>query len=328
MIARKTIILSWTAPAFADRPGDNVPSTAGFAGTFNFDDGSAGITPTTGTNLTGRSGMRMKRSIFTSALVLATVVSGLLMSGCATRLPSREARNLEAAGSLTGGSRESVPAATFIVLPTEESWANFDLYISGDAGENRIRLRQAKRRHPGFSVDIPAGVIGVTINASVWVPGGSQFKGGHFSFTAFPGRVYELWPFFSPALDEVEYHVYESSQLTEPNPDEQLLMINYDRTAGYLVIVLNKGSRDERSFFLSPWGTELRIIVPRGEHSIDIVRSKSALLGMATVEPNGVQLRNFTASSDPIEFSVSAELLEQGDRWGRGSRIGYSITQR
>jgi len=132
-------------------------------------------------------------------------------------------------------------------------------------------------------------------------------RGMDLTFSAVSGRNYQLFPFIIGRTGH--FGIYEISQTKEPNADEQVLLINYDRSAAGYVVILNRGTNDERFIYLPFPLREFSIIVPKGEHTIDIGLN----VYMASwredqklnVVPNGDQPQRFTASSEPVRYSIS-----------------------
>jgi len=148
-------------------------------------------------------------------------------------------------------------------------------------------------------------------------------RGMDLTFTAVAGRNYQLFPFIIGRTGH--FAVYEISQTREPNADEQVLLINYDRSAAAYVVILNKDTNDERLIYLPFPLREFSIIVPKGEHTIDIGLN----VYMASwredqrlnVVPNGDQPQRFTASSEPVRYSIST-IPDRGNNSAR-----YTLTR-
>jgi len=152
------------------------------------------------------------------------------------------------------------------------------------------------------------------------------------SFDAKAGRNYSLFP--SVTFSEARFAFYEISQTREPNSNEQVLFINYDISALGYVLILNKGTNDERSFYLSLTSknirstNEIRIIVPKGTHTIDlginIFNASYREDRRPKIEPDGNQPQRFSASSEPVRYSISVT-PERGTNRVLNGR--YTLTQ-
>jgi len=165
-------------------------------------------------------------------------------------------------------------------------------------------------------VKIPAGSH--TIRAYTYDPYGKHTNPLTVTFNAVAERAYKLDVYIlsenvgmSGGSIRYTYKIYEISQAGEPGPDEQLLLIEHNRRQGS-IIVLDKGTDEERSFHLNLFSSgrldrepsgELRVIVPKGEHTIDfeLPQSQYSKFGFRfAVEPE----RNFTASSEPVRYML------------------------
>jgi len=185
----------------------------------------------------------------------------------------------------------------------------------------------------GTNLAIPAGDHNVRFH----------FRGGAFNrndatnmsinFKAVAGRAYVLSGFLTSA--SVIFRVFEGAEMREPGPDEQLLFVKME-SSGDLILILDKGTNDERLFYLTggkglySWWTgyawnETRIVVPQGEHTIDVQNSPTIVamtnLGL-DVKPDGdEQPRIFTASSEPVRYSIAFKWTE-----GKNAKRNYVLT--
>ena len=154
---------------------------------------------------------------------------------------------------------------------------------------------------------------------------GREYQNVQTVFRALAGRNYRLhWiPVDVNLLDgsaTARFPVYETTQTIDPNPDEQILFINYDRTSANLVFVLNKGTNDERQIMLGMPINEIRIIVPRGEHTVDV---EFGVALASSIEPNGEQPRHFSVSTEHVRYTVTA----QHPRNVRVGSVLYNLTK-
>ena len=105
------------------------------------------------------------------------------------------------------------------------------------------------------------------------------------------------------------FSIIETTNMREPGPDEQILYVKQNNWGGILV-VLDKNTNNERILLLDPLALvneELRVIIPKGEHTFDIALMGSAA-NSASFQPEGVLERQFTASSDPVRYLITLNI--------------------
>jgi len=122
----------------------------------------------------------------------------------------------------------------------------------------------------------------------------------------------------------VAFSIIETSNMREPNPDEQILIIKTNQYGAFLV-VLDKNTDNMRVLLMDPIALvneELRVIVPKGEHTIDLALMGSA--DSANFEPEGDRLKQFTASSEPVRLIAE---LKVKTGW-TSSEVKYTIKKK
>lgn len=179
-----------------------------------------------------------------------------------------------------------------------------------------------------YQVSSTSGGMDVKIPAGSHTIGFDFYRGGGFGisrnltiqFDAVAGRNYTL---FYSTIDEntshtsetVLFEIFESSQKREPMSDEQLVFIKLDSLES-MNLIFDKNTDNQRIFRLKgnnpliPSISELRVIVSKGEeHTIDVELPQDYISRRSSdLEPEGVPQRTFTASSEPIRYSLKIKL--------------------
>jgi len=166
----------------------------------------------------------------------------------------------------------------------------------------------------GMDVKIPAGKHNIVFN---YYGGayGVTMKDVKLDFNAVAGRTYSLTFVLTDydsnsvtgrVTEKVFFTILETSEMREPGPDEQVFSITKNKSFG--LVVLDMGTVDERR--ISPIGPRarsttngnIRVIIPKGEHTIDVLPHPPE--SRYSLEPAEGQQGNFTASSEPVLFSI------------------------
>jgi len=188
------------------------------------------------------------------------------------------------------------------------------------------RWFQTSNRDRGMDVKIPAGRHSINFNFNGGETYGGTARGNVINFDVAAGRNYTL--FFallrsSGRSTTVQFEVLESSQKRIPKADEQLVFIKLDGLS--VNILLDKDTDNERKFRLLQHG-EIYFIVSKGEeHTIDVELTPAYIYDFGndlTSAPESQ--RNFTASSEPIRYSLKL----QGRGLGTNTKTTYTLTRR
>ena len=188
---------------------------------------------------------------------------------------------------------------------------------------------QATTRSPDIKVRIPSGSVANHVSGDhryceseiVFDYGDSvlgNFRNVRLPFHALAGRDYRLFA-MSGGAGAGYFTIYEISQEREPNDDEQVLFVKPERFGG-VIIVLDKSTNDERTFWLFEHNEEIRVIVPQGEHTIDVELHPLDVKRRATIEPMGEQPRIFTVSSNQVRYTLAVQFDRKGN-------VKYNLTQ-
>jgi len=186
------------------------------------------------------------------------------------------------------------------------------------------RWYQASMRSPGMNVIIPAGENSITFH--YYGGDGADVKNKRLYFKTVAGRSYGLTSdgYQIGRSMRLFFNIYEISENRAPEADEQLLFIKQADGLKSL-IVLDKGTDEERTFMTGSLMPELRVIVPKGEHTIDVELTPGYIDQFSShLEPVGEQPRHFTASSNPVRYSVS--LKSSG--LGQNTKTTYTLTMK
>jgi len=201
---------------------------------------------------------------------------------------------------------------------------------------------QASLKDPGLNVKIAEGKHNIVFH---YYGGeyGATMKNIKLDINLVAGRSYRLFYlltdydlnlFSGRGSEKVLFTVLEVSETREPGPNEQVFSIINNES--FAVVVLDKGTSNERLISLAgppilmlstvyPFTAinELRIIISKGEHTIDVLPHPGS--GLALLEPASEQPRFFTASSEPIRY-----LIKIGQITGKGkdSKATYTITRK
>ena len=213
-------------------------------------------------------------------------------------------------------------AATLFVMPGYIEVIEFD--------RTPVKWFQASPKSPGMNVIIPAGEHSIKFH---YYGGayGVNFKDKTLNFNTIAGRTYQLVPvqlsgsYIGDSISEtMAFTVYEISEKREVKPDEQLLFI--EQRAAYLggqlmlfVTVLDKGTDQERAIYSNGVSGETRIVIPKGEHTIDV-----KTLDGTYIAPEGEQPRRFNASSEPLRYSLEGKAAGKG----KDVKITYILTRK
>ena len=208
-----------------------------------------------------------------------------------------------------------IPANIVVLMFNEERLFN--------GNGNRFNPIWEQRVNRATSVKIPTGSH--SIGATEYDHYSNYTKYLIVAFNAIAGRTYKLGKYILSDNTNLSgggsytytFMIYEMTQAGEPGPDEQLLFIKYNYNNDESIIVLDKGTVEERSFSLDWYSSpdEFRVIVPKGEHTIDfeLPRSTYSRAGFKyAVEPQ----RHFTASAEPIRYT-----LERTGKWVTETKI-------
>jgi hypothetical protein len=249
----------------------------------------------------------MKKNVFIlfSALFIFTV---LVMSGCSST--PKTARMFDFHGTATAIPNEQV--ATLYFTSYNESGT---YWVFRNPGTTLFMTRRNEPVIAQFIGGTPQEFYFVYRNKANGLdyPAGGLRNPMRASFTPVAGRNYQIFYNMTGARTAA-FPIYEISQTREINSSEQELFIKFEDTAFGLVVVLNRGTHDERLIYLMGSVAEfrrgvgeIRIIVSRGEHTIDVITNPvfSGNWVPLSFEPNGEQPRHFTAGSEPITFTVS-----------------------
>jgi hypothetical protein len=176
----------------------------------------------------------------------------------------------------------------------------------------------------GLKVRIPPGSH--TIGFNFEQKGDVTYRtNGEVNFTAIAGRPYALSAgLVEGTRDEGLFRVIEISDTGEPGLDEQVILFTIEGPiTASLVIVFDKDTEDKRSIALS-YNPETRVIVPKGDHTIDI--ELSPFMGKkATIEPIGEPSRHFSISSNPIKYTMT---MKTKIHLGGAKDVQYTLTQK
>jgi len=153
--------------------------------------------------------------------------------------------------------------ATLLIGPG--SWEVFEF----DGVPLNPRWYQASLTSPGMNVKIPSGRHSITFH--YYGGDGADARNKRLDFNTFAGRSYKLTLSAKGHHTRltVKFYVCETSDSREPRTDEQLLFFKMEKGTHSIDIILDKDTDEERLFQLG-YINELRIIVPKGEHTIDI----------------------------------------------------------
>jgi len=177
-----------------------------------------------------------------------------------------------------------------------------------DYGDRDLKLKptwfQPSIKDTGMDVKIPAGESAITFkyyNLTFGNTAGSPV----IVYNYVAGRRYKL-------VAEVNgsnyiFSVLETSSKRNPGPDEQLFYIKQKSYYGGILVVLDKNTANERTMLLDPVGLEnkeLCVVIPKGEHTIDLALMKSAGKS-STIEQDGEQPGVFTASETPVRYIMT-----------------------
>jgi len=175
----------------------------------------------------------------------------------------------------------------------------------------------------GTNVIIPAGDHNIRFNFRGGAAGLSDAINLTLNFKAVAGRAYHLMPYVNTLTGgTLISRIYENSVMREPEPEEQLLFIKQEGL-GDFIFVLDKGTDDERLIYMYKrfWSGyaygETRIIVPKGEHTIDVQKNPlivSQFNSGVYYEPKGgEQPRVFTASSEPVRYIIALDFGKKNE---------------
>jgi hypothetical protein len=190
---------------------------------------------------------------------------------------------------------------------------------------------------PGMLVKIPSGKHEICFH---YYGGefGATMKNIRLKIDTVSGRTYGLFPIltnYSRGMTRISetvlfttYELMFSKTVTipqrEPGPNEQRLFIQLVKGNGALY-VLDKGTPEERTLYFSSLSDDTHIIIPKGEHTIDVALTPGHIASFGTnFEPDGVPQRDFTASSEPVRYSV--ELIYSGS--GKNTKTTYKLIQK
>jgi len=180
----------------------------------------------------------------------------------------------------------------------------------------------------GTYVRIPAGSHRIMFDLHFGF-GLDDVKNVDLDFNAIAGRTYVLVYHVVSTIhgnnrvtDTLLFKIYEISERREPEPDEQLLFIKHESNGGISsIIVLDKGTDEERLIISSVLPSDdRRVIVSKGEHTIDVQASPSKMAGQ--YEPKGEQPRVFTASSEPVRYFLETKSTGSG----KNRKTTYTLT--
>ena len=208
---------------------------------------------------------------------------------------------------------------TTLYIPSYKEAGTFIVYYFNDE-----KIPSWNTMKNPLSVKIPAGDLNThqvnkisfhykdNLTGSTFPSKISQYV--EVNFLTIVGRNYGLFPFMLiEGLNIGEkgiFKVYENSQTRKVSENEQELFINFDSTSWTRIIILDKGSNDERLFYWPYPKKELRIIITKGEHTIDLILNPTHE-GRVKIKTNGEQPINFNISSNPIRYLISQN-VEKG----------------
>ena len=268
---------------------------------------------------------------WTPHIIAATALAVFIVLGlaCATK-PKAPKEPVEIVYNPAGLSGDQL--ATLFIPP---GYVNVH-HFNGE--ELPFRWHQQSIYEGGMNVKIPSG--NNIIRFDYYAGGEFQKIGGvetirdaEVSFTAVAGRNYILnfamvrgsYNFnYTSSSSTWVFFVTEISDTREPGPDEQVILFSQKKySPGLLLGVLDKGTDNERSFILGMiggFGDTRRAVVPKGEHTIDIVLGPNADK-KDTIQPVGEPPRNFSVSANPVKFTVTVQ--SKADE----VNVQYTLTQ-
>jgi hypothetical protein len=174
----------------------------------------------------------------------------------------------------------------------------------------------------GMNVRIPSGIH--EIGFHYYGGGGANVKNIRLNIDVKAGRAYRLFPSITASTmtrETVLFTTYELSETREPNQDEQLLFITDTGKTSLFLVVLDKDTDEKRSLVFY-WNKEIRVVVPKGDHTMDF-EFKAGVAGGVEIEPTGEPPRTFTASSDPVRYSVAVQSTGRG----KDAKWVYTLTR-
>jgi hypothetical protein len=184
-----------------------------------------------------------------------------------------------------------------------------------------------------MNVRIPAGKHEILFH-SYGGEYGSTMHNIRLNFVLVAGKNYKLFDFVtsqSARHETIAFMVCEVSDTREADPDEQLLFVKLEKgnveletLAHGVFIVLDKGTNEERKLCLRSLKNDLRVVIPKGDHTIDVELTPSAIARIGPdLEPEGEQPRNFTASSLPVKYSAEIKYRSE-----RRTKTTYTLTRK
>jgi len=198
--------------------------------------------------------------------------------------------------------------ATLYVPP-----GNFEIF-SFNGEILKRKWYQPSTLSPGLNVRFPTGSVvnQSEIKFNYWDNTYGNAQNINIRFSTAPGRNYKFYKvMIGPG--KMAFLIFETSETREPNSDEQILVIKRGKDLALNVLaVIDKDTSDPRSFSLGR-ESELRIIVKKGEHTVDFEELTSKIMDKsAAIKQNGEQPHNISVSSTPIMYSFVITNWEQG----------------
>ena len=254
----------------------------------------------------------MKRNCFTGMVLLFIIVA---LVGCSStpKTPQTLVYYPPDGGYNTSITEDQM--ATLFVPP-----GNFEVYRF-DGIDLNPKWFQLSTRSSGLSVKIPSGLVArhnagdhtycdSEIVFNYWDNTYGNAEGVRLAFCAIEGRNYKLYRIITGPR-QMLFMLVETSETREPNSDEQVVLIKKDLGGG--VLVFNKDTRTERKLYLEN-KTDLRIILPKGEHTISI---ESTSGDVNYFKPMGDPIHSFILSDNPVTLNVDLQF----DRSNRSNWI-------